>query len=391
MPAPRPLYLYKAFHSKNCTVHKTKLSPSQKRFYRHCDCFIWITGVTAKGEFVPRQSTGLRDWPAAEAYLADINKQIVAEIVQGDQGTTVESATKKFRDAHQRKVKPKVLESYELVLRRLTKFAAGNGVTFVKDLTYDLCADFVTYGLDASDNTKSTYNAKLKKFLKEAYKREWIKKDIAKQLDSIPAVYEAGEPYSDEELATIFTAAEKLNGGTTGYATNGKTFRLLLEFMVETGLRVSDAVRYSPGRCSKSKTGMWKYTYIPTKQPKRKQPKVAITFLSERLKTAIDESKWFSEKFPFAYNGLEDDKHERAVYERMQAIGQRSEPKIDACRPHRLRDTFAVKMLLKGLALDDVSRLLAHSDIRVTQRHYAKWTVGREDRLELLVHQALQT
>ena len=279
----------------------------------------------------------------------------------------------------------------------MTKYAAGKAVTHANDLTYDLCSDFVTYGLDATDNTKSTYNAKLKKFLTVAHKREWIKKDIAKQLDNIAAVYEAGEPYTDEELALILEGAENLNGGTTGYATNGKSFRLLLDFMLETGLRVSDAVRYTPSRCAKSKTGLWKYTYTVTKRRKTKAPQVAVTFLSDRLKIAIDECKWFSDGYPFAYNGFDDDKHERAVYERMQAIGQRCElgengnrRKIDDCRPHRLRDTFAVKMLVKGMALDDVSRLLAHSDIRVTQKHYAKWTVGREDRLELQVFQITQ-
>jgi hypothetical protein len=36
-------------------------------------------------------------------------------------------------------------------------------------------------------------------------------------------------------------------------------------------------------------------------------------------------------------------------------------------------------MLVKGMALDDVTTLLAHSDSRVTKEHYAKWTMGRED------------
>jgi integrase len=156
--------------------------------------------------------------------------------------------------------------------------------------------------------------------------------------------------------------------------------------MSETGLRVSDGVRYDPTCCVKSKTGMWKYTYVPVKQKKRKKRKVAVIWLSERLKVEIDNADWFSPKFPFAYRSFVDDKNERAVYERMQAIGQRCG--VNDCRPHRLRDTFAVRMLVRGMALDDVTELLAHSDSRVTKLHYAKWTMGREDRLEALVHQA---
>ena len=114
MPAARPLYLYK-FHSTDCKVHKTNLKPSAKKFFRDCECIVWITGVTVKGEFVPRQSTGLRDWAAAEAYLADINKQVVAEIVHGDHVITIENASQKFRDAHKRNIKPKVLQQYKLL------------------------------------------------------------------------------------------------------------------------------------------------------------------------------------------------------------------------------------------------------------------------------------
>jgi hypothetical protein len=104
MPASRPLYLYKS-HSGDCVVHSLqKINAAAKKFYKACDCFVWITGTTTKGEFVPRQSTGLRDWDAAEAYLASINKQVVAEIVHGDQGMTLEAATKEFLDGHKAKV-----------------------------------------------------------------------------------------------------------------------------------------------------------------------------------------------------------------------------------------------------------------------------------------------
>jgi hypothetical protein len=39
----------------------------------------------------------------------------------------------------------------------------------------------------------------------------------------------------------ILEALKKLNGGTMGHAKHGKTSRLLIELMLETGLRVSDA------------------------------------------------------------------------------------------------------------------------------------------------------
>jgi integrase len=52
---------------------------------------------------------------------------------------------------------------------------------------------------------------------------------------------------------------------------------------------------------------------------------------------------------------------------------------------HRLRDTFAVVLLSKGVPPEEVSKLLGHESIKTTERHYAKWIKGRQDRLDSLV------
>lgn len=49
---------------------------------------------------------------------------------------------------------------------------------------------------------------------------------------------------------------------------------------------------------------------------------------------------------------------------------------------HMLRDTFAVEMFLAGVPLEDVSRMLTHSSIRTTERHYAPWVKARQRQLE---------
>ena len=49
---------------------------------------------------------------------------------------------------------------------------------------------------------------------------------------------------------------------------------------------------------------------------------------------------------------------------------------------HRLRDTFAVELLLAGVPLDRVSILLGHSSIRITERHYAPWMRSRQEQIE---------
>ena len=52
---------------------------------------------------------------------------------------------------------------------------------------------------------------------------------------------------------------------------------------------------------------------------------------------------------------------------------------------HRLRDTFAVDLLEKGVPLEEVSKALGHESIKTTERHYAKWVKRRQDRLDSFI------
>src|SRR5438552_1329338 len=49
---------------------------------------------------------------------------------------------------------------------------------------------------------------------------------------------------------------------------------------------------------------------------------------------------------------------------------------------HSLRDTFSVDLLQRGVSLEEVSKLLGHSSTKVTEKHYAPWIKGRQDRLD---------
>jgi integrase len=60
-------------------------------------------------------------------------------------------------------------------------------------------------------------------------------------------------------------------------------------------------------------------------------------------------------------------------------------------RFHPHRDTIAVERLLAGVPLDQVSLLLGHSSVKITERHYAPFFKGRQEQLAASVKLAWKT
>jgi len=53
-----------------------------------------------------------------------------------------------------------------------------------------------------------------------------------------------------------------------------------------------------------------------------------------------------------------------------------------------LRDTFAVECLLAGVPLEQVSILLGHGSIRITETHCAPWVKARQEQLTASVRKS---
>jgi integrase/recombinase XerD len=349
-----------------------------------CDCPIWAAGRTATGE-IPRQSTGTRDLKTAEAILAAL---ISIDKKQQSAGPTIEECIHKYLASHKHELGDKTYDTYKLHLGRLREYCERQGVYSMRELNVDLLETFKVEGLpDLADTSKSTVVAKLRCFLRDAFRRGWINEPLVERVRPHRAVYDQKEPYSDDEVEKILNEALKLNRGTHAYAKHPKTFRLLLELMLETGMRVGDAIRYNPTLVVKGEH-LWIYTYLPQKQRRTEKPKPLEAYLADCLKQAIDACDWLSPKLPFFYGSSKNPAYlANEVYERMKTLGARCG--VSDCRPHRLRDTFAVRKLLAGFQLEDVSRLLGHSSVKVTEAYYAKWIATRKVRLERLLAESL--
>jgi integrase len=78
----------------------------------------------------------------------------------------------------------------------------------------------------------------------------------------------------------------------------------------------------------------------------------------------------------------------RRLFRRAKIKKPDGTPKLS--HPHRVRDTFAVELVLSGVPIDQVSLLLGHSSVKITKKHYSPFvkaaagTVGKQCKTKLL-------
>jgi integrase len=382
-------------HATDCKVHSIKnMTDKAKRRYMDCDCAIYMNGT---GDHAGRKSADTRDIKVAIAKMQAADAKSKDQAVYG---LTLADAIQKFLDSREHRIKGGTKNTYSRILNgRLMTFAAEKNVTHIQQLTVDMLEDFKTYGLgDIADTSKTTATKFLRRFLKVAHQRGWLPESLATRVTAHESTTEQKQPYTDDEVTKILTAAGTMDDGSA-YGSDGARFGLLAQLMLETGMRCGDAVRFVPAKCVQSPTTkLWKYSFRPMKTQKLKK-KLVTAYIPNWLKLAIDACSWMSEDRPFAHVlvVLEDETTDRTlcmvgqVYQRMQAIGVRC--KVTDCRPHRLRDTFAVRCLTRGenpLSIGDVSKLMGHASVTVTEKYYAAWIPEREALLEARFAESLQ-
>jgi integrase/recombinase XerD len=70
------------------------------------------------------------------------------------------------------------------------------------------------------------------------------------------------------------------------------------------------------------------------------------------------------------------------------SLDEESQPM--AFHSHMLRDTFAVELLLKGVGIEEVSKLLTHHSIQMTEKYYSPWVKKRREKLHDTMVEAME-
>jgi len=362
-----------------------------------------------------RQSTKQTDWAKAEAHVRSLQ---ATSADTKETGPLLSDCIALYL-GDRPDLAPRTMKQYVALLGAPVKgvaattgllpFAHSKNKYFIRQLDATFLKDFRVNGMgDIKASTKKMRLAKLKHFLREAYRVDWTLIPLVEKMAKSSGgsakgsqpfnVTKASDTWNEDEVNRILEVAGSLVS-RSGYGSRPGTFRLHCELMNETGMRVSDTISFDPRLCVRSGE-MWAYNYNPKKQKHdREEVLTAVVYLTDRLKTAIESCVWMSTSLPFAYCGRiyrypakpakgEPDLTEKLaleVYKHLQVIGPKAGV-VGSCRPHRFRDTFACRLIVAGMDLLDIKEALNHQDSRVTEKYYLTWFEARTKMLVTKLH-----
>jgi integrase/recombinase XerD len=361
-------------------------------FSRRCDCrkhFRW----TANGVQHRRQA-GTRAWAEAEDAKRDLMDELSGKAVAKEKPQTVEEAIKIFlQDKRVQGISEDALAKYTRELGRLLAYCHTKRIQLVQGITREALTGYCATWDDLypSSQTRSIVRARCRGFLRYCYEAQWTPRIPAMpkiKVDEPPTM-----PLTPGEYESLLAATATLrDAGTIQRA------RTLFELMRHTGLAIGDALKLSRKRL-KADTATGRYSVVTKRQKTGTHVSVPIP---RRVAMALGElpETWevsaggpgrtakrtvSADPAYFFWDGSADivNTWTRKIIPKVFKAAEIA--KAGNMTSHRLRDTFAVDLLEKGVALEDVSKLLGHESIKTTERHYAKWVKGRQDRLDAIV------
>jgi integrase len=360
------LHIYRR-HGKVCK----KENPRRSRSYWRCDCPIWVQGSLG-GESV-RQALDVTSREAASRLVNEWNAAGKIRAAK-EEPARVDDAVAKYLEAKRNK---KLADSTLYKLRHIFDvqflgFCKRDGIRYLKQVTPAKLLEWQSSWKDAPLAASKKYQ-RVVGFFYFCIRMKWMSDNPMKSIDPPKVKQVPTLPFEPQEVNAIVSACDRFPlKGIYGEG-NRKRLRAMVLLLRYSGLRIRDAATLRRERLQDGKLLLYmQKTGVPVFVP-------LPPFVCE----ALGDLPNLHPSFVFwSGNGLP--KTTVADWQRsLRTLFDLAE--VKGAHAHRFRDTFAVELLLAGVPIDQVSILLGHSSVKITEKSYAPWVKARQEQLEAAV------
>ena len=404
--------------TQNVTVytrHKPSCPKSSEPYWKRCHCMKYLY-LYKDGE--SRQvSAKTRSWEKAEERAQEIRdswnpvrqleRKLQAKLQQSEskQITLVDAVSTFLKEVERLNREEATRAKYRLTLEdRLLGWCATQSppILLLSELSVEILRRWI-HSWPGAPTTRHNQHQRVITFLFFCIEQGWIKENHAKKIKKVAPEQDETQPFTRAQFDALIEASYFYDSRDTkkaGDTVNSRRARAYLKLLRWSGLRAGDAACLSRDKLReddslflyqkkvKGKASAPVYGLLPhdVAEELRNVPASAQThpnyfFWSGRSKRKSEVSNWIKIFGKILATAAE--RHPRLFKE--------TDGSLKPAHLHMLRDTFAVEYLLAGMPLEEVSRLLGHSSVLITQKHYAPWVLERQQRLAASVRTAWST
>jgi len=385
------------------TRHKRTCPKRDRPDWARCNCVKWLyvyrdgkckltSAKTRSWERAEQKARELRDsFDATKQLQRQLEARINARSGQVEIALAVEQF---FKEVARLNREEATRAKYNLTLSRLLTWCATQepAILLLSQLDVPTLRSWI-HSWTGAPTTRHNQHQRLRTFFRFCMEQGWITENPAKRIKNVTPQQEETLPFSRQQYDALIEATyyydsrgKKKNGNTT----NSRRVRAYLKLLRWSGLRAGDAACLPKSNLRdddslflyqakvKSKASAPVQVLLPhsVADELRKVPPGRCTdpnyfFWSGRSKRKSEVSNWQKIFAKILSKAVE------MLPKLFLDVNGRGKP----AHLHMMRDTFAVEYLLAGMPLEEVSRLLGHSSVTITQKHYAPWVLERQQRL----------
>jgi len=257
----------------------------------------------------------------------------------------------------------------------LQEFSRDKGLTVVSQLTVPALSEFAA-GWKCGALHRSKRVQLLRRFFRFAMASGWCDQNPAMELAHSKVKATRAQPTLPFDGDTLPEPGPQWKAILEQVRPNPKLFAMTL-LMRYGGLRISDAACFRQCRILPDGS-IFLYTH-KTGEP-------VVVPLHPELEQALGRITPNSAGYYF-WSGESAVTTATDNWRRRFALAFRRAG-IEDGHPHRFRDTFAVDLLLRGIPIDQLSALLGHSAVKITEQHYLAFVAARRKQITDAVRRA---